>query len=259
VRSGNNDFTGTNGGRYAAGPGYDEATGLGTPKAAALAAGLCTNAVRLANPGARRSAARTNVSLRLRATDAQAATLDFRAAGLPPGLALNPLSGRISGQPRRAGVFKVALDAEDAEGSAATTSFSWTIGGAPRIADVRLIGLSQRRPRLSFTVTTGRDAPELDQLTVTLPAGLRVTSTKGVKIAAQGNQRPSFATHLTRGKLEIKLRHSLPEVQVTLAYPALRSATAVDQAHHSSRAAAQLIVGIVDASAGTTSLRSALT
>ncbi len=47
VATGNNDFTGTNGGRYAAGPGYDLATGLGTPNAAALAAALCAGSVRL--------------------------------------------------------------------------------------------------------------------------------------------------------------------------------------------------------------------
>ncbi len=46
VTSGNNDLTGTNGGKYAAGPGYDLATGLGTPIAGSgtgggLIAGLC--------------------------------------------------------------------------------------------------------------------------------------------------------------------------------------------------------------------------
>ena len=43
VTSGNNDYTGTNGGLYPATTGYDMATGLGTPTAALLAPGvLCT-------------------------------------------------------------------------------------------------------------------------------------------------------------------------------------------------------------------------
>ncbi len=41
VTTGNNDFTGTNGGAYPATPGYDMATGLGSPRATALAADLC--------------------------------------------------------------------------------------------------------------------------------------------------------------------------------------------------------------------------
>ena len=40
VTTQNNDYTGLNGGQYAAGSGYDLTTGLGTPAAAALAAGL---------------------------------------------------------------------------------------------------------------------------------------------------------------------------------------------------------------------------
>jgi kumamolisin len=40
VTTGDNDFTGTNGGRYPAAAGYDMATGLGTPVAAVLAGAL---------------------------------------------------------------------------------------------------------------------------------------------------------------------------------------------------------------------------
>ncbi len=43
VLAGNNDFTGTNGGHYAAGAGFDMATGLGTPFASSLAATFCTS------------------------------------------------------------------------------------------------------------------------------------------------------------------------------------------------------------------------
>ncbi len=41
ITSGDNDGSGTNGGQYAAGPGYDMATGLGSPKGATLGANLC--------------------------------------------------------------------------------------------------------------------------------------------------------------------------------------------------------------------------
>lgn len=50
VTHGNNDFTGTNGGRFNAGPGFDMASGLGTPNAAALVGGLCHGATRPGSP-----------------------------------------------------------------------------------------------------------------------------------------------------------------------------------------------------------------
>ena len=56
VRSGNNDFTGTNSGQFAAGPGYDEASGLGSPNAPTLIPQLCASALRLPPLRAQRSA-----------------------------------------------------------------------------------------------------------------------------------------------------------------------------------------------------------
>jgi YVTN family beta-propeller protein len=53
VTSGNNDSLGTHGGLFPAGPEYDMTTGLGTPKAAALAGALCQGpTVYVANTGA---------------------------------------------------------------------------------------------------------------------------------------------------------------------------------------------------------------
>jgi hypothetical protein len=50
VTSGNNDFTGTNGGRYPAVAGYDMSTGLGSPNASSLVAALCARAVQVRAP-----------------------------------------------------------------------------------------------------------------------------------------------------------------------------------------------------------------
>jgi subtilase family serine protease len=119
VTTGDNDFTGTNAGNFAAGPGYDLATGLGTPNAAALAGDLCADAVRLVNPGPQRSAAHASVSLSLKGEATPGTTLSYRALGLPPGLSVNPSSGRISGKPQRTGTFTVRISARDSEGTAA--------------------------------------------------------------------------------------------------------------------------------------------
>lgn len=45
ISVGNNDFTGTNAGRYPASPGYDMSTGLGSPNAASLVGAMCVHAV----------------------------------------------------------------------------------------------------------------------------------------------------------------------------------------------------------------------
>jgi subtilase family serine protease len=50
ITSGDNDFTGSNGGRYQAGAGYDMASGLGTPNATPLASSLCSRATPLGTP-----------------------------------------------------------------------------------------------------------------------------------------------------------------------------------------------------------------
>jgi hypothetical protein len=47
ITVGDNDYTGTNGGRYPARPGYDMATGLGTPIAPRLAAEILAARPRL--------------------------------------------------------------------------------------------------------------------------------------------------------------------------------------------------------------------
>ena len=48
ITSGENDITATNAGMFPAGPGYDMASGLGTPNGSALAAMLCAAATRIA-------------------------------------------------------------------------------------------------------------------------------------------------------------------------------------------------------------------
>jgi hypothetical protein len=126
VTSGNNDFTGTNAGKFAAGAGYDMASGLGTPIASALAVALCET-VTVEDPGARSSTLGQKVSLAIKATDAANAPFTFRAVGLPAGLSINSATGRITGKPTRAGTSTVALEATDSGGRTGTTSFKWTI------------------------------------------------------------------------------------------------------------------------------------
>ncbi len=145
--SGDNDMTGTNSGQFAAGPGYDMATGLGTPNGSALATTLCKDSISLGNPGAQRSVVHTAVSLQIRASDTRGASLSYGATGLPAGLSINSSTGKISGRPRHAGTSTVTLSASDPAGTASRTSFAWTIQANPGLSKVSLSGRPRGAPQ----------------------------------------------------------------------------------------------------------------
>lgn len=82
--------------------------------------------VSLSQPGDRFSALNAPASLPLQATAPGTGTLAFTAAGLPPGLSLNPTTGLISGSPTTVGTFRVELAVTDGI-TLATAAFNWTI------------------------------------------------------------------------------------------------------------------------------------
>lgn len=257
VRTGDNDFTGTNGGMFAAGPGYDEASGLGTPNAGALSATLCDDSLRLATVADQRSALRAFVSLQLHAGDAHGVALRFHAAGLPSGLALDPSTGRITGRPRRRGTFHVGISASDAQASLRGHRFSWVVGAQARIAHVTLAGAAGHRPQLSFTVVTGRSSPAMKHLTISSPAALRIASTSGLAVQPTAGKPPHFTAVVAGGRLTVALKRGFRGLRITLAYPGLRT-IAGRQPELGGPHAAQLGVTVLDAGNGTSRLRARL-
>ena len=253
VQSGNNDFAGTNGGRFAAGAGYDEASGLGSPNAAALVPALCAHSLRLVTPPTQRSAAHATVSLRLRANDEPGAGVQFSARGLPPGLALNAATGIVAGRPRRPGTYSVTVAAHDASASVATTSFSWQIGGATRILTTSLTSTGPNAPVLAFTVAAGQGAPPLRELIISLPTALRAASTRGLTLSAPGAGRPGFIVHRTPGGFDLTLNRGFHALRVTLSPPGLaaRSGRQSRAVRHGSTA---LVLQVIDTTRGVTRL-----
>ncbi|HUE27552.1 MAG TPA: protease pro-enzyme activation domain-containing protein, partial [Solirubrobacteraceae bacterium] len=146
VTSGNNDFTGTNGGLYPAGTGYDMATGLGTPNATALASGLCADALQVDNPGTQVSSAGQQVSFQVRTNAPTGTRLSFAASGLPSGLSINRSTGRISGKPNRIGSSSVLVSATDRGLSLRAASWTWKVQGAPTVSRVSLSGVGSGHP-----------------------------------------------------------------------------------------------------------------
>ena len=198
----------------AAGPGYDPATGLGTPDAAGLAGALCANTIKIARPADRRTTIHASVSLRLHATASSGVPLIYAASGLPPGLKVNAATGLITGRPTRAGRFTVRASAHDSQSQTAGTAFSWTVGGEPTISRLSL-KQTAGQPRLAFTVSAGRDAPDLRTLAITVPHALVVGTGRGIGVTSTA-RRPAhlrFSAHATRGTvLTITLRKTTRSV-----------------------------------------------
>jgi subtilase family serine protease len=255
VVSGNNDFTGAGAGQFAAAPGYDMASGLGTPNATALTPSLCLDTVRLTSPGTQRTTVHTTVNLRLAVRGARGAAVNYRATGLPPGLSLGAVSGRISGTPRRTGSFVVTIVARGANGAISSASFPWTIGAAPRVSGASLAGLGHGRPKLSFTVLAGRGAPPIETIHVSLPAGLRFVSAHSLAVSTPAGKRLRFAATVARSQLAIAFRGTAVGVRATVSYPGIRLSNA-DPSGIGQLAERTLVVslGVIDSEHGSTRL-----
>jgi len=256
VTSGNNDMTGLNAGMFPAGSGYDMATGLGTPNAAALAATMCTDAISLANPGAQRTIRGSAVTLKIQAVDTRGAAVTYAATGLPRGLSISSATGKITGKPNQVGTSNVTVTASDPGGTTATTAFHWTIQTAPKLSRVSLSSVGAARPKLALTVAAGRDAPELKSISVTLPRGLHFTRSRAtVTVTAKNGRRLRFTVSLQRAALVLKLRSTAEQVRVTISSPRLAasdSLTAALARHQATRVT--LTVRVTDAGKRTTRL-----
>lgn len=69
-------------------------------------------------------------ALALSATDPNGNPLTYHALGLPPGLALDPQAGNISGAPSAPGVYTVHLTVRDSFGASDGETVTWTVPGS---------------------------------------------------------------------------------------------------------------------------------
>ncbi len=231
--SGSPDNPGNPGDLYPVLPGYDMATGLGSPIANVLGPTLCAlrapaYTVRVAAPGDQLAVTGHALSLAVQGTDSGNAALTYGATGLPAGLSINATTGVISGTPATAQRATVTVRAGDAFGNAGSTSFMWTVvaPGRPQLSPAhRLSGLGKGRPRLSFTVAAGSFAPALKSVTIRLPGVLRFAGkaralAKGITVKT-GSTRVASSFKLKGGALTITFKPALTRASVTIAGPAI--------------------------------------
>jgi subtilase family serine protease len=224
VTTGNNDLTRTNGGLYPAGPGYDMASGLGSPNAAGLAVVLCANALRVNNPGTQVTTVGQATSLSVTTTAPRGSGLTYYATQLPPGLSISKTAGRITGRPKRIGTWIVGVAALDQKLALRATFFMWRVVGAPIVSELTLSGVAAGRPRLSLTVASGRAAAALKTISIRVPRGLSFASAaRAVTVTAAGGRRVGFASRIVRSQLQITLTIPAPKVRIVASYAALRA------------------------------------
>ncbi len=228
ITTGNNDFTpsGNTAGLYPAGPGYDMASGLGSPKAAALVPALCQQAVSVSDPGAVYTFDHQQVRLRLRAALAagQTGTLSFRSARLPVGLHLDRATGVISGRVRQPGVRTVTITALSSTGQSGTIRFQWAVARLPQVS-AALAGTGQT-PALTIHARAGAYEPGLRELVIALPRALRLIGTRAVRVLTPGGRRLAHRTHLSGQILTIKLDVVHSPLEVLFPAGSLRRAAA---------------------------------
>jgi hypothetical protein len=215
IASGNNDLSGTNGGLFPAGPGFDMASGLGTPIGGGLAASLCSAAPRIVSPGSQRSTVGRRVGLQLKLSGTVIGSLAWKASRLPPGLSISPTSGRVSGTPRRGGSYLVVVTATYQGAPLRQVQFNWTVIGRPTISQLSLKAVGSGHPTLALTVARGYHAASLRSVTVALPSGLRFRGGgRSVRITGARGGRVAFSSRTFDGRLQI--RFASPQSRVAL-------------------------------------------
>lgn len=137
--------------------------------------------VMLDKPADRATFLGDSASLQLSATTNDGTVPSYSAAGLPPGLSIDAVSGLISGTASEVGTYRVRLRAEGALGSVAEAEFTWTIADRAVIfiaPDDQHSGLGDS-VRVPLTATSNDEAP-LQFAAQGLPPGLTIDADTGV-------------------------------------------------------------------------------
>ena len=122
----------------------------------------------LQNPGNQSSTVGQSVALQLQATDPNGDRILYSIIGVPPGITLNPSTGRVTGTPLAAGTFQVTASVSDGILSM-QQAFTWKVIGpniAPALVNpgnqtthvgdliaLQLIGSDLNNDRLTYSAT----------------------------------------------------------------------------------------------------------
>lgn len=122
-------------------------------------------------PVNRRIAEGTPVAFRVMGTDPDGQRLTFGATGLPPGVGIDPATGRITGTPTfaAAGTYTVTVTASDGVLSQSKTS-TWTVTNVNRVPVAASAAVTTVEDTPVVVTLSGSD-PDGDPLTFTVTSG----------------------------------------------------------------------------------------
>jgi hypothetical protein len=216
------------------------ASGLGTPKAAALVPALCQQAVRVTYPGQMYTFYGQHVRLKMNAALAagQTGTLTFHARRLPAGLHVNRATGVISGSVRTAGVRTVTVTATSSSGTSGSIQFIWNVERRPKVS-AAAIG-SKSAQELTINASAGAYEPGLRELIIALPGGIRLSGAHAVRVLNTDGQPLLHSAHLSGRVLTIKLHAVHSPVRIVFPSGSLR----VRGSLHRASVAVQTVDGV---------------
>jgi hypothetical protein len=123
------------------------------------------------------------VSVQVTAADSAALPVTFASTTLPPGLAINPATGLITGTPTTPGVYDVVISGSDTSGSPpGTAPVTWTV---PENTITVTQPANQSSPpktavKLQIAATDSDPAQKLAYAAAGLPAGLAINAATGL-------------------------------------------------------------------------------
>ncbi len=165
--------------------------GFGAPQA---------NTITVTDPGSQ--SAMTGAAIPALANKAQDASVGtpvtWSATGLPPGLAIDPDGGTITGWPTTAGPYTVAVTASDGTGASGSTTFTWVITSPITVTNP---GDRSSRQGTAITPLVATASDTTTGATITwsasgLPTGLSIAPATGTVTGTPQAARP-FTVILT--------------------------------------------------------------
>ena len=139
----------------------------------------------LSNPGLQSSSEGQVVGLTVVGSDPDGDTVTFAASGLPPGLAIDPQAGVVSGALgfATAGVYSVTITANDGQGqtnSVVSVAFTWTVSDVNRPPTVTAVANQNHNEGTAPSLQVAAADPDGDPLSYVangLPPNLSIGAT----------------------------------------------------------------------------------